>query len=219
MTNLSNDRGQESYDTYDLKLDYGASELNQPQTLIINYVYELPFLKAQQGVIGRTLGGWEVSGITELISGTSQNVRQYNDNFGISDCFGTCPTTGLYPGGLNIDASDIAPRPDMVAKVTRAKKQTNWFSTSSFADAWGHFGSSGDGVFVGPGLDLWDLSAIKNVKIHDDIKFQFRAELFNAFNHPSFNALGLNVDQTNNFGQATSTHDPREIQLGGKLYF
>ncbi len=26
MTNLSNDRGQETYDTYDLKLDYGASE-------------------------------------------------------------------------------------------------------------------------------------------------------------------------------------------------
>jgi hypothetical protein len=219
MTNLSNDRGQETYDTYNLKLDYGASELNQPQTLIINYVYELPFLKAQQGIIGHTLGGWEVSGITELISGTSQNVRQYNDNFGIADCFGTCPSTGLYPGGLNMDASDIAPRPDLVAKVTRAKKQTNWFSTNSFADAWAHFGSSGDGVFVGPGLDLWDLSAIKNIKIHDGIKFQFRAELFNAFNHPSFNALGLNVDATYNFGQATSTHDPREIQLGGKLYF
>ena len=80
-------------------------------------------------------------------------------------------------------------------------------------------GSSGDGVFVGPGLNLWDLSAFKNVRIHDDIKFQFRAELFNALNHPIFNAVGVNVDHAYNFGLASSTHDPCEIQFGGKLYF
>ena len=224
LTNLSNDRGQESYNTYNLNYDYGPSELNQPQTLIINYVYELPFLKAQQGVIGHTLGGWEVSGITELISGQSQNVTQYFDNFDVGDCDyweGTsgCPTTGLYPGGINMDASDIAPRPDMVAPVKRAKTQLNWFSGSSFVDAWGHFGSTKDGTFLGPGMDLWDLSAIKNIKIHDGIRFQFRCELFNAFNHNNFNGLGTTTDTSYNFGQATSSHDPRQIQLGGKFYF
>ncbi len=222
MTDLSNDRGQETYDTYDLEKDYGASELNQPQTFVASYVYLLPFYKGQRGVIGHALGGWEVSGITNLWSGTSQTMTQFLDNFDQGDCASmssTCPTTGLYPGGLNMDASDIAPRPDMIAPVKRAKTQFNWFSASSFADAWGHFGSAGNGVFIGPGLDLWDLSLIKNSQLASGLSFQFRAEFFNAFNHNSFSGLGTVTDITSNFGQAISSHDPREIQFGGKIYF
>ncbi|MFZ0394062.1 MAG: TonB-dependent receptor [Terracidiphilus sp.] len=224
LTDLSNDRGQESYDTYDLGLDYGPSELNQPQTFVANYVYDLPFYNGQRGPVGHLLGGWEVSGISEFFSGTSQNVTQYLDNFNAGDCVAIegasgCPTTGLYNGGLNMDLSDIAPRPDLVAPVKRAKTQLNWFSTSSFADAWGHFGSSGDGVFLGPGLDLWDLSAIKNIKVGDRARLQFRGEFFNAFNHNSFDGLGTTTDATYDFGQAVASHDPREIQLGGKFYF
>lgn len=222
LTNLSNDRGQESYDTYDLNLDYGASELNQPQTFIANYVYDLPFFKDQRRAAGHLLGGWEVSGITEFLSGTSQNVTQFLDNFDSGDCSAiasACPTSGLYPGGINLDASDIAPRPDMVAPVKRAKTQLNWFSASSFADAWGHFGNSSNGVFVGPGLNLWDLSAIKNLKFGERARFQLRGEFFNAFNHNSFAAVGTATDATYNFGQAISSHDPRQIQLGGKFYF
>jgi hypothetical protein len=226
LTDLSNDRGQESYDTYDLKKDYGASELNQPQTLVFSYVYEVPYLKEQHGAVGHLLGGWEISGITDLLSGQSQNVTQYYDNFNPADCASvtpspvssSCPTTGLYPGGINIDASDIAPRPDLIAPVKRAKTQLNWFSASSFADAWGHFGNSGDGVFLGPGLDLWDTSLIKNVQMSSYVRFQFRAEFFNVFNHNSFAGLSTATDAAN-FGQAVSSHDPREIQLGGKIYF
>jgi hypothetical protein len=232
MTNLSNDRGQESYDTYDLNKDYGASQLNQPQTFVASYVYVLPFLKQQHGFAGHTLGGWELSGITELLSGQSQTVTQYFDNFDSGDCAvisqdyspyepnnPACPATGLYPGGLNMDASDIAPRPDQVAAVKRAKKQLNWFSASSFADAWGHFGSARDGSFLGPGLDLWDMSAIKNLQFGSRIRFQFRAEFFNVFNHNNFAGLGTSTDSYYNFGQAISSHDPRQIQFGAKLYF
>jgi hypothetical protein len=118
-----------------------------------------------------------------------------------------------------MDASDIAPRPDQIAPVKRAKTQLNWFSASSFADAWGHFGSAGNGAFIGPGLDLWDISAIKNVQLGNHVRFQFRAEFFNVFNHNNFAALGTTTDSYYNFGQAISSHDPREIQLGGKIYF
>jgi Carboxypeptidase regulatory-like domain/TonB dependent receptor/TonB-dependent Receptor Plug Domain len=221
LTNLSNDRGQESYDTYDLLLDYGPSELNQPQTFVANYVYDLPFYREQHGLVGHVLGGWEVSGITQFYSGQSQTVVEALDNF---DCQ-TAPAgsalpcaPGTYPGGLNMDVSDIMPRPDRVAPVQRLKSQAQWFSTNSFADAIGHFGNSGDGVFLGPGLDLWDLAAIKNFKVGDRARFQFRGEFFNAFNHNNFSTIVLNTD-FGNYGQATASHDPREIQLGGKFYF
>ena len=227
MTNQSNDRGTETYDTYDLNHDYGAADFNQPQTFVANYVYDLPFFANQPGVVGHILGGWEVSGITQFLSGMSQTVTQFLDNFNSSDCAvittyinpaNVCPTTGLYPDGLNMDASDIAPRPDLIAPVKKAKTQYNWFSASSFADAWGHFGSAGSGVLVGPGLNLWDLSAMKNIQVGEHAHFQLRGEFFNAFNHNSFNSVNTISDE-GSFGQANGTHDPREIQLGGKFYF
>ncbi|MEA2257212.1 MAG: hypothetical protein QOJ51_37, partial [Acidobacteriaceae bacterium] len=86
------------------------------------------------------------------------------------------------------------------------------------ADAIGHFGNAGSGILVGPGVELWDLSAIKNVKIGERASFQFRSEFFNAFNHTNFSAVTTNINSSS-FGQVTSAHDPRQIQLGGKLYF
>ena len=216
------DRGFETYNTYNLHLDYGPSIINQPQTFIANYVYELPFFKHQHGPAGHILGGWELSGITQFLSGQSQRVHQRFDNFSSRDCSimtKDCPTTGLYPGGLNMDPSDISPRPDLIAPVKRAKQEKNWFSTSSFADAWGHFGSSGYGVFLGPGLNLWDLAAMKNSKIGEHASFQLRAEFFNAFNHNNFAGIGVVTDTKSTFGHAVSSHDPRQIQLGGKIYF
>jgi hypothetical protein len=221
LTNLSNDRDQESYDTYNLALDYGNSELNQPQTFVANFFYNLPFYKTQQGFLGHVLGGWEASGITQFYSGMSQNVTQAADNF---DCQpppagSTAPCApGTYPGGINIDVSDIAPRPDRIAPIHMTKTLSQWFSTDSFAHAIGHFGDSGDGIFLGPGLDLWDLSAIKNIAVSEHANFQLRGEFFNAFNHNSFDYIDTGLDDST-FGQALASHDPRVIQLGGKFTF
>jgi hypothetical protein len=227
LTNQSNDRSTGTYDTYNPNLDYGPSSLNQPQTFVANYVYELPFYKEQHGLIGHTLGGWEVSGITQFDSGQSLTIRQSKDNF---DCVTPAGATtgcipGTYPGGINIDPSSIVPRPDRVAPVHMVKKQLQWFSTNSFTDAIGHFGNAPSGVLLSPGIELWDLSAIKNNRISERFSFQFRAEFFNAFNHTNFGdtgpnggGIGTNVDATN-YGQVTTAHDPRQIQFGGKLYF
>jgi hypothetical protein len=222
LTNQSNDRGTETYNTYNPNLDYGPASLNQPNTFIANYVYELPFYKGQHGLVGHVLGGWQVSGITSFISGQSFSVTQSSDNFDCVTPTGATSgcTAGTYPGGINIDATggDIAPRPDLVVPAHLVKKQSQWFSTNSFVDAIGHFGSARNGILLGPGLENWDLSAMKNVNFGERFRFQLRGEFFNAFNHTNFSAVGTNSDQSS-FGQVTSTHDPRQIQLGGKLYF
>jgi hypothetical protein len=226
LTNQSNDRGTATVDTYDPAADYGPSQTNQPQTFVANYVYQLPFYNQQHGILGHVLGGWQVSGITQYDSGQSLIINQALDPF---DCqtpaSGVGCAPGTYPGGVNIDVSVIAPRPDRVAPVRLLKTQSQWFTTSSFQDAVGHFGSSPNGVLLSPGIELWDLSAIKNIKFGDRFSFQFRGEFFNAFNHtnfgePSLNGggIGTNTDAAN-FGQVTAAHDPREIQLGGKLSF
>lgn len=219
LTDQSTDRGAANTNTYNPKMDYGPSSLNTPQIFIANYVYQLPFFAAQHGLLGHTLGGWEVSGITTFQSGQSLSVTQAVDPFACVAVGDGC-AAGTYPGGLGISTpnTDIVPRADQVAPVQLTKKVGQWFSTSSFAQATGHFGSSRNGVFLGPGIENWDLGAIKNIQITERYKFQFRGEFFNAFNHTNFSSVDTNMGDES-FGTVTNTHLPRRIQLGAKLYF
>ncbi len=226
--NLANnpaDRGSGVYNTYNYSQDYGPPSINTPQIFVANYVYDLPFFKAQRGVIGHVLGGWELSGITRFQSGSSITLTQSNDPFNSGDYPGS---PGTFPGGIGIDpAPSVSPRPDAVPGVslTGSGNRFQWFNTAAFTDAIGHFGTAGRGLFLGPGLENWDLAGIRNFKIGERFSLQFRGEFFNAFNHTNFigtascsSGVCTNVDSSA-FGQLLAAHNPRTIQLGLKLYF
>jgi hypothetical protein len=68
--------------------------------------------------------------------------------------------------------------------------------------------------------------------VRERYSIQFRAEMFNAFNHVNFNTFVNSLDFQNlasdpnfgrpgngNFGRANSTRGPREIQFGLKFGF
>ena len=204
LTTNSNDRGSIATDSYNLKMDYGPSSTNTPQIFEANYVYDLPFFKQQHGLEGKVLGGWELSGITSLVTGSSFEVTQAYDPWD--------------PNAVNVGLGLGATRPDQVAAVHKTKTLSQWFSTSSFAEAIGHFGSEGSNALMGPGLQNWDLAAIKNVKFAERLNFQLRGEFFNAFNHENFSGVDSSLED-GSFGQVTSGHLPRRIQIGAKLYF
>src|SRR5208282_6332696 len=71
LTTNSNDRGSSATNTGSFKMDYGPSSTNTPQILEVNYIYELPFFKQQRGIEGHLLGGWELSGVSSFVSGSS----------------------------------------------------------------------------------------------------------------------------------------------------
>jgi len=75
-------------------------------------------------------------------------------------------------------------------------------------------------MMLGPGQFNWDISIIKNTRLTERQAVQFRAEFFNAFNHPQFGNPGLARDTANSFGviSATSTN-PRLIQLALRYSF
>ncbi len=208
LTTNSNDRGSSATNSNNFNLDYGPSTSNTPQMLVVNYIYDLPFFKSQRGLEGHILGGWELSGISSFISGSSFEVTQPND-----------PFLALGPNGLGINVDgDIAIRPDQTAPIQRTKKQGQWFSTTSFTAASGHFGSEGSNPLLGPGVQNWDLASIKNVNLGEHLRFQLRGEYFNAFNHMNFSGVDAGLADAN-FGQVTSAHEPRRIQIGAKLNF
>lgn len=208
LTTNSNDRGTSATNSYNFKQDYGPSTSNTPQMLIVNYVYDLPFFKGQRGFEGHLLGGWELSGISSFYSGSSFTVTQPLD-----------PFATIGPNGLGFIADgDIAIRPDQVSPIHRTKTKAQWFSTSSFTPAAGHFGSERVGSLLGPGVQNWDLASIKNLNLGEHLRFQLRGEYFNAFNHTNFSGVDAGVGDAN-FGQVTSAHEPRRIQIGAKLNF
>jgi hypothetical protein len=216
MTTSSGDRANGAYavrstNSYDLRQDYGPSTANTPQIFMANYIYDLPFYKGQHGFEGKLLGGWEFSGITEFISGQSFNVLQPWDPF------------DTYPNASNAGLGLGATRPDQVAQVHMTKSRTQWFTTGSFAQALGHFGSEGSGSMLGPGIQEWDLAAIKNVNFAERYRFQLRGEFFNAFNHTNWNGAAQGGIDTSladkSFGTITTDVNPRRIQLGAKFYF
>jgi hypothetical protein len=85
------------------------------------------------------------------------------------------------------------------------------------------YGNSGIGTILGPGNFNFDISLIKTTHITERQSVIFRAEFFNAFNHPQFSnpvAADLAVSSPSTFGQITTTAvNPRLIQFALKYIF
>ncbi|MGH9685984.1 MAG: carboxypeptidase regulatory-like domain-containing protein [Candidatus Acidiferrales bacterium] len=89
----------------------------------------------------------------------------------------------------------------------------------TFAGAGTGFGNSGIGAIMGPGQFNWDISIIKNTKVTEGTSVEFRAEFYNAWNHPQFNPP-VNSVSDSTFGEVqNSSVPPRIMQFALKYYF
>jgi hypothetical protein len=194
----------------DLEAEYALSRTDRTHVFTANYVYELPFFRNAGGVAKFVLGGWQVSGITQLWSGPPiSRVVNGQTNGGrrgirvdqVGDPFADLPADA--PGGIY------------------------WFNPAAFAPpADGQYGNTGRAIFRLPGVHQWDITLSKNFYPSTKTRLQFRADLINAFNHTQWDpALIQNTcvvaatatscaGSTGNFGRITGTRAPREIQLG-----
>ena len=151
------------------------------------------------------LGNWQVSGIHVIQGGL--------------------PLTAILGGStvLNL-GSDRAARPNLVGNPSLPRSQRTverWFNTDAFTlpgPAPQAFGDSGVGIMRGPSLANFDSSIAKKISIDEDRYFQFRTELFNAFNHANFGPPDIRRNATT-FGRILSARDARIIQFGLKFYY
>ncbi len=193
---------------FNLAYDRASGLFDRRQIFNVNYIYQFPFFAKSGNAFERVvLGGWELSGITVVQSGIPQPIN-YNG----------ADTLGLGGGTSN--------RPNIVAPISYPKTQKAWFNKASFGapvgpwnggpnNGWGN--AARDAIIL-PGLFNWNTSLFKNFSFTEKVKFQFRLETFNTFNHTEFNAID-NGFNDGNFGQVTGAYDPRVLQLGGKLTF
>jgi hypothetical protein len=94
-----------------------------------------------------------------------------------------------------------------------------WFSTAAFTTPpYGSFGNAGRNILNGPGLQVVNVSIVKNTAIGERLNVQFRTESFNALNHTNFNLPDQFLGSPT-FGQVVSAQDPRRIQFALKFLF
>jgi Carboxypeptidase regulatory-like domain/TonB dependent receptor-like, beta-barrel len=215
-------------DFYDRRSERSVSAGDVPLRLTIAPIVELPFGHgkkwAQNGVASQVIGGWRVTGIYTVSDGYP---------FGITDnSYGYCNAAHV-----------LSDRPNMIGNpLPSGFQQTtqHWFNIAAFdfsgtcpasnlvaltggGDPTKAFGNSPryfSNIRV-PGVNNIDFSLQKDFRIPkgEQTRLSFRADFYNAVNHPQF--ASPNSDPTvGNFGSITSTSIAnRTIQLGLHLYF
>ncbi|MBV9085469.1 MAG: TonB-dependent receptor [Acidobacteriaceae bacterium] len=209
LTDNQSDNSTAPQNSYNFKAEYGRAQLDRTHVFSADAVYELPFLRAQQGIAGKALGGWEISAIVQVDSGVPLTATT---------------TAGTDPAGLGfIGPSAAGARPDMVCNPNSNAPHTiaTWFNTACFADVPAGVirpGNAGRGVITAPGFQRWDLSLFKNFAFYEHYRLQLRLDAFNAFNHANPSTVST-ILGSSTYGQITNFHDPRIVQISGKFEF
>ncbi len=195
--------------------DYGRSTLDRRHVFTGNYIYDLPWQRSQQGLVGHLLGGYEFSGILTINSGLPFTVLTARGQ-------GDPAAVGVNTSGAPNNGSVASPRPNQISDPNNGPKTfTQFFNTAAFAPVTvaGASGNERRGAVNGPGLWRYDMALLKNTRIRESVNLQFRAEAFNLFNHTNFQTVGTTLTTTSTFGHVTAVRDPRIMQLGLKLNF
>lgn len=200
--------------------------------LTVSYTYEFPFGQGKPYGAGMNslenavAGGWQVAGITTVRSGEHYTAfLSYDDtNTGTSAMPDKIHDPTDFSFNIAQQAADGCDNPGHQTLLC-------YYNPAAFVlpplapgqQSAREFGTAGDGDLVGPDQVNFDFSAFKNFKITERQNLQFRAEMFNIFNHPQFGRPGNNPDQGGANGGArisgTLTDNQREIQFALRYTF
>ncbi len=200
---------------YNLAAEKSVDGSDQTHSLVANYIYQLPIGRGRavgsnmNHLADAVVGGWEVSQIATFKSGLPLSIN-----------------------GANYNSYGGSPRPDVTGDVHVSNPTIHeWFNTGAFAYApYGTFGTAPRffSYLRGPDYQNWDTSIMKNWQIKESMRFQFRAELYNTFNHAQFYTPNTgysgcdpnaNSSCASGFGQITNAFPSRTVQFAGKFYW
>lgn len=197
-------------DPFNLRWSRGVSTQNFPIVWVSNFVYRAPLLKGHNQLMRGVLGGWEISGIYNWISGAALTIGG-----------GANGSNNSYADQYEDRADYVPGQPLNVKKGSRSQWLNEYFNTAAFApNAPGTFGDTGKNILRAPHTTFGDVGIDKNWTFAERYGVQFRWEFFNVFNHPSFGSPGTTLGE-GNFGQisGTGSEPPRVMQGALKFTF
>lgn len=178
--------------SHDLSRERGLADFHVKHLFSVSGTLDLPFMD-----------GWQLQGIGLFRSGT--------------------PLSAIISADLAGTGSPILNRPNLVGDL-RVEDPTpsRFFNTAAFeAPGPGQFGDSGRNVIIGPGLANVDFAVTRGFRISGRVRAEFRADFYNAFNHPNFIAPPTlqNFADSPEFGALFVARSPRTAQLGTRLFW
>jgi len=185
---------------YDVReREYRRAGHDRRHILAINYVWNLPKLSPKLGDFWLAKGifdNWEISGISQFVSGGPAEIGMA----------GFQPSTSRSITG----SPDIGARMLLTGDATGPRTRDQWFDPTVLRLP--EIGSAGFGprnYLSNPGTNVHDLSVFKNFPLpggDETRRLQIRLEMFNVFNHPSFNGFngGLTWNLASDWSDYTS---------------
>ena len=183
-------------DAWDLASNKGLSGLHRAHKFVASWVYELPSYQGNRWLAG-VLNQWEFTGSYILESGQPVSILSFADANGDGDNVGDSAyfnPSGQKNVGTNVnfvcwDGTTVSIRASAAAcggngnVVGYSAQNPNAQYIQAQA---GMVTNLGRNTFIMPGVNTANLGFIKNISVAEGKKLQFRVEMFNALNHPSF---------------------------------
>jgi hypothetical protein len=222
-------------DPFNPRLDRALADFDATHRFVFSGSWELPINKRfrDNRIMNKVTEGWQANVIASFQSGQPFTIFSNNDN-SLQGNFLDRPN--LIGKITKIDPRRISSFPGAGANCSTASTDPSgnisgnyYFDPTAFDCQFNNdlhlapgslasFGNLGRNSLRGPGINNWDISFLKDTKLTESKKLEFRAEFFNAFNHVQFlNPDPFGFDST--FGQVSQTRGPRLVQFGLKLYF
>lgn len=195
--------------------NYSLSSFDARQRLVVSYLYPLPIGKGQlllsnlSGAANALIGGWGLDGISTFQEGYPLGLSNAVNNLGTYAFLGT--ERPNVASGCNKATSG-----SMTTRINGYINASCFSAPSNFV-----YGTESrtDNSLRTPGAANWDMSAFKDVPIHENMAFDFRVEAFNLFNRVQFGSPNSTVNNPQ-FGTITSQYNnPRILQLSGRFTF
>ena len=200
----------EAVNPLDFRLSKAPSAFDLTYNFVASYTYEMPHLFHRHN---RLTTGWTLSGVTRFNTGFPVTLFNNNDT----------SLLGTIPNGINnngVDTPNITPGPLELNPNPRNGRP--YFNASLFSlPPLGSLGTAARRFFYGPGIDNFDLTLAKSLRLGESKSLEFRLEAFNVFNHAQFYGAGAvngNISSSS-FGSVLSAAAPRILQAAAKFYF
>jgi hypothetical protein len=194
--------------------NYGLSSIDRTHIVNVNWLWSLPKSPWKNAVSRGVFNDWQISGIAAFISGAPVSVSY--------------STTTAYDV---TGTPNLAARIDVIGKAALPKGDRTFsrnFDTSVFRlPAKGTIGTAQNPLLRGPGVNNFDISLFKIFPIRERARLQFRAEMYNAFNHTQFSAFdtaarfdpATGAQGNARFGEFTAARSPRIMQMALRFSF
>jgi hypothetical protein len=201
---------------FDERNGRGLADFDIRQNLSVNYIWEVPGLKAKPRALQRALNGWQWGGILHIASGEPFTPIITGDPLGMK--------------GDQFDRPDVLTGPGCSGSRVNPGNPLDYIKTQCFAfpNPSTRFGDAGRNILIGPGILNLDTSLVRNLGGSEKFHAQFRAEFFNILNHTNFASPVVPTNNTSLFGAngapissagvlTSTTTTSRQIQFGLKL--